>query len=332
MRYAFKQNIFEAISSGSETELQAIIATGVNVNITDEFGSTPLIEAIKANLNIELIQLLVTAGADVNQAFRTTNSISARSACLYSGISPLMYASEAGNTDTIHFLLGAGADINSESCNGKTALIYAVRSGNVDAARALIAAGADVNAGYNGTFPLMEAVILDNLELSILLLESGANINTTTQDPKGVQFSTFRTALSSAKSVEIISLLVQYGADVNYVASVVTMRIVATPSAASMTPLMDIARSNSDPNLLKALLTAGASVNATNLEGRTALMLAAQYNSNPDVIATLLEYGADASVTDLKGKTALDYLNENPNLKDTDAYLQILNFSNDSDE
>jgi ankyrin repeat protein len=55
---------------------------------------------------------------------------------------------------------------------------------------------------------------------------------------------------------------------------------------------------------MKALVSAGADVNAVCQDGRTALHYAAHYNC-PDTIDALLAAGADAGARDKHGKTAL---------------------------
>ena len=55
----------------------------------------------------------------------------------------------------------------------------------------------------------------------------------------------------------------------------------------------------------------GANVNARNSKGMTALMLAAMNNSNPEVVKALINAGADIFAKDNEGKTALNYAKDN---------------------
>jgi ankyrin repeat protein len=52
-------------------------------------------------------------------------------------------------------------------------------------------------------------------------------------------------------------------------------------------------------------------------------MAAALANPNPDVITALLSAGADAKVKDKDGKTAFDYAQDNWSLKGTYAYWKL---------
>lgn len=62
---------------------------------------------------------------------------------------------------------------------GETALIKGVKSGNQDIVKTLLLAGADVNQGALGSkrTPLMYACFLGDVELTTILIENGANIN-----------------------------------------------------------------------------------------------------------------------------------------------------------
>lgn len=82
-----------------------------------------------------------------------------------------------------------------------------------------------------------------------------------------------------------------------------------------------------NPNLevIMILLKEGAKVKAIDATYHvTALMYAAAFNPNPDAITALLKAGADGKTKSLEGKTAFDNAQSNPNLKDTDAYRQLL--------
>ena len=60
------------------------------------------------------------------------------------------------------------------------------------------------------------------------------------------------------------------------------------------TPLHYAAAFNSNPDVVKALISAGAKVNAKDKDGWTPLRAAAIKNSNPDVVKALISAGAKA--------------------------------------
>jgi ankyrin repeat protein len=66
-------------------------------------------------------------------------------------------------------------------------------------------------------------------------------------------------------------------------------------------PLMRAAKANPDPEVVTALIKAGAIVNWEDDYGRTPLSLAAESNSNPKVMATLIQANAEVRAEFEKG-------------------------------
>mgnify|MGYP000079486964 CR=1 FL=1 len=58
------------------------------------------------------------------------------------------------------------------------------------------------------------------------------------------------------------------------------------------------ARHNQNTEVIEALLTAGADIDARDVNGWTALMIAAEGNKNPEVITVLLKASADVKALD----------------------------------
>jgi hypothetical protein len=80
---------------------------------------------------------------------------------------------------------------------------------------------------------------------------------------------------------------------------------------------------NYNPDVITALLEAGADLNARDAKGMTPLHEAARTNLNPDAIKALLEAGADGSLKNANGKTPFDLANVNAAIKNTDAYWAL---------
>ena len=87
-----------------------------------------------------------------------------------------------------------------------------------------------------------------------------------------------------------------------------------------MTPLHAAAVMNSNPSVTRALIEAGADVDARKEGGVTPLHAAAAYNSSLSVIRALIEAGADPAARDDDGRTPFDYVKGNEALKGTVAY------------
>ena len=92
---------------------------------------------------------------------------------------------------------------------------------------------------------------------------------------------------------------------------------------AGSTALMWAPISNPNPEVTTVLLKADADVNARDMNCVTALMWAAISNLNPEVITTLLRVGVDAKAKDKTGMTAFDYARENNKLRGIDALRRL---------
>ena len=87
-------------------------------------------------------------------------------------------------------------------------------------------------------------------------------------------------------------------------------------------PLHWAAWSNDNPGIIIALLDGGADPNSRDSRDSTPLHAAADQSNNPEIILTLLDSGADLTLRDA-GKLAWDYIKDNETLKDSDAYVRL---------
>jgi ankyrin repeat protein len=142
-----------------------LVAAGADVNASSVFGDTPSWEACN-NGSAAMVEKLIKAKANVNAP------------TLRSGETALMRCSRTGNAKTVELLLANGADANAkEKDNGQTALMWALEEGHRDIARALIEHGADVHDKTKGGFtPFLFAARQGDIESARLLLEKGAEI------------------------------------------------------------------------------------------------------------------------------------------------------------
>ena len=93
------------------------------------------------------------------------------------GHSPLINAIKDKDVIKINQLIADGADVN-ENFSGFTLLIIALLMNNTEITKVLVVAGANVNTpDKNGATPLIWASTFGNLELVKLLVAKGANVN-----------------------------------------------------------------------------------------------------------------------------------------------------------
>lgn len=88
---------------------------------------------------------------------------------------PLMAAASEGKTAVVQILLDRGANIDAQNPGGTTALTIAARNGHTDTVRVLLDRGADVNQrSPDGVSALSEAAAYGQLQMVRLLLSKGA--------------------------------------------------------------------------------------------------------------------------------------------------------------
>jgi ankyrin repeat protein len=172
----------------------------------------------------------------------------------------LIAGAQMGNLDVIKTAIFAGADINAVDEDGNTALGIVCKDDGgyceIDLAKYLLKNGASANAGAH--HPLMTAIYLGNKKLVKLLLNYGADVNYVSPYT-GITPLFLASDEDTDNAAGIIQLLLDYGADINWSdkSSKETALIVATKYG--LLPIV------------KVLLKNGADVNHQDKDGRTAL-------------------------------------------------------------
>ena len=147
-------------------ELLTALIAGMDVNLRDKQSGTTALEHAVKNGNREMVQLLLSAGANANAKNAGGETVlmmpgdDATSDLIWdllnagagvnlkdkSGATALMRAAVSNNLEALKALLDAGAEVNTKDKQGRTALILAASEGFVNNVRALVLAGADINA------------------------------------------------------------------------------------------------------------------------------------------------------------------------------------------
>ena len=226
--------LFVAATCGNVEILRFLVENGANVNVTEDFGLTPLMAAVE-NQFLDSVTFLIDQGADVNLQdssdltvlhYATEVSIDPLSCLIVKQLincganinavtnddklTPLMLACKNKNVSVVNCLLQNGANVALTSDNGWTALHFVVDEFNdsSEILRSLLNYGADVNArSIHNETPLMVASRSRDVETVTLLIEQGAYVDL--QDEKD------NTALHNAvsrKSEEIVGTLLNAGA------------------------------------------------------------------------------------------------------------------------
>jgi len=197
------ESIHIAAAAGHIEAVKQYLADGVDVNVRDELGSTPLSVTVfwgllrgnnasagSSNGHKETAELLIAKGADVNArndrgwtpldfALNMKNSGAIADFLRKHGAKTerelnivLIDAAKKGDIEAVKQHLAAGTDVNGKGELGLTVLHNAAAAGHKEITQLLIAKGADVNAkGASGRTPLDFAE--DHPEISDLLRKHG---------------------------------------------------------------------------------------------------------------------------------------------------------------
>jgi ankyrin repeat protein len=141
-------NIFEAAATGQTARVRDLITADPSlVNAYAPDGFTPLGLAVFFG-NTSSVEVLLQAGADVNQHSRGSIKVS-----------PLHSAAAARRADLAEMLLAKGANPNARAETGFTPFHSVAVTGQLDLAALLLKYGADINAkDDSGKSPLAHAI------------------------------------------------------------------------------------------------------------------------------------------------------------------------------
>jgi len=324
--------------TGSVAAAKLLLDHGATIDAKEKCGGQTALMWASARRHPEMMQLLITKGADVNarstdRDYQRHVTAEGRPKSLDSGgFTPLLYAARENCMACVDVLLKNKADIDLPDPDGVSPLLLAIMNANWDLAKQLITAGADVNQwDIFGEAPLLTAVDLRNrvdggrasidptntvkgIAIVNLLVEHGADPNMQLFfKPANVRggsttFTRGTTPLIRAATngdLEVVKILLAHGAD-----ATVYMADRQTPIHAAL------AGRATEPQVLemiKVLQKAGADVNVIALvnhpeeiRGGTALHYAVRKRYK-EVIKLLASFGVDMNAVDQDGLTALDY-------------------------
>lgn len=300
-----------------EEELRRCVAlmldAGIDVNVKDEYGQTPLFLA--STWSATLVELLLEAGADATAEFPGGDS------CLHT----------TTDAKIAQLLVQKGhADINKKRhSDGQTALLGAIAARKYPLAKQLVDLGADPTAtDADGRGPLhllvtsAESYVLAECEITLkTLLAAGVSPNA--RDHAG------RTPLHGLKKLlpsqeKFVRMLVEAGADVN------ARDHMGSPLLFNFAKSTRRRKGDHDftPEVLQTLLDLGVRLDAVDYEGRNVLFCYFEHeNVHSELVQALVLAGTDPHARDLAGNTLWhNALTNGPNLlgqADVEALKQL---------
>ncbi|HEY2380499.1 MAG TPA: ankyrin repeat domain-containing protein [Terriglobia bacterium] len=276
--------LLDAARSANWSGVRSLVSKGSTkeaVNSADTDGTRPLHWAVRAD-ELEVATLLLRAGADPNAETRL-------------GVTPLYLAAQNGDPEMVRALLSAGANANQiDRATGESILMVAIRAGAAGSVQALLSSSANPNAAEPQLrlTPLMLAADTGNAEIVRALLARGADVHART-----------RTGATPEPKLPCIDKAGCGSHGVGIIRGGLPDQGYRAPIPGDMTPLMYAAREG-HLDAAKALIEAGADVNAVDKNAITPLFMAIS-NNRIEMARMLIDRGANINAVDWYGRTPL---------------------------
>ncbi|KAK8917730.1 Ankyrin repeat domain-containing protein 50 [Metarhizium anisopliae] len=284
-----------AIHARNAEAVKMLIKFKPDINRLDEYGWSPLCDAVGYVPDAKIARLLIDAGANVSQILEDSGR-------------NLMHLAIGADADVIRLLFEfpKAVDIDHRDKFGNTPLMVTDNTTKVDCVRLLLKAGADINAqNSDGLTPLMNAIAFDAPSEVIQCYLSQPQL-----DPN-IYSKTHGSALHLACRTldkDIVNGLIRIGSDVNQHLPAPAL----SPLIVVCIPFPDVSlkkRENTD-YIVRALIRAGANVNSTSKmaqhDSHRTLSTASLW-ARTSTLEIFLHEGADVEARDPVGRQAIHF-------------------------
>jgi ankyrin repeat protein len=265
-------DIFEAVKQGDlATVKQWLQINPKLIRTKDDNGTTPFHWATEKKSNIDILEYLISKGADVNAKNND-------------GFTPLHWAVNfTSDVEVIQYLISQKADVNTRDNNGWTPLHVAARVGGAKILEYLIAQGADANAkDYNGYEPLYLANTEEKKQIIINCITPKINIF------EAVKQSDMATTKQWLQ---------------------IKPKLIRAKNNNGNTLLHWAVCFNANLEIIKYLISQNADINAQNNGGTTPLHWAASRPTSVEVLQYLISQKANINIEDNNGCKPFDVAN-----------------------
>jgi ankyrin repeat protein len=135
---SYYNNVARAAEANDVGRVRSLLTSGNNANQVAEDTQRTGLHNAAINGNIQIIAILIKAGARVDARDTIGNT-------------PLIYAADHDRVEIVKLLLDVGAQVDAENKNGMTSLMVAAKDGEAEMVRTLLARGANPSkSDYTG--------------------------------------------------------------------------------------------------------------------------------------------------------------------------------------
>jgi len=321
---------------GNMKAVQLLLDKGADVNVAETLRHTTALMWASEQNHPDVVKLLLAKGANVNAASKVNVyekqyglNAKVKDTGNTGGLTALILAAREGAMDSVAALLEGGADVNKQSADESSAMMVAVQNGHYKLATFLLEKGANPNIQNNkGWNALYLAVKNRNLETGTIpvpnadqtlpyikaLLDKGANPNlklTANTEIRNGQRATWMNEAgatpflraSMCGDIEVMRMLLKYGADPNIITTDHTTPLMAVAGVGYTDGFIHDRSEEESMQALKFLVEeVKVPVNLANDGGLTALHGAA-HKAWIGGIQYLVDHGANLAAAD-KGSKA----------------------------
>ena len=289
----------QAIYAGDDYNLVRLIKEGIDVNITDDNGQTPLHWAVETGY-LNTTEVLLDHGANANALDNNFDT-------------PISLSIDLDSASLLNLFINKKSDISVvirrkginytyiDCCYEKKAFITVtiLRQSGLDIENSYyVAVDSNAREWLNIIAPGCYYAANGGCENLQKLLESGLNPNQIPVNPSNKFFRKNDCPLivlaAMRQDIDMVDLLLRYSAYIN------------ASSPAYGVNALHYACLHNAPELVEMLLAHNADVNASPTDGNTPLIIACD-EGLVDIVKMLLKFGAEIKSRNRLGKSAFDY-------------------------
>lgn len=289
-----------AVENGQANAAKQLLQLGVNPDVLDSGGVSPLMRAVECE-QTEIAELLLRHEANVTLKHPET------------GLPILHKAAARNSVKMLKLVMAHGVDINQLTAKGTSALHIAVVHGAKDATDLLCNANCNINIQTRaGITPLLAAIKSRQFECALRILKYSPDVNICDNDQVSPLY-----AATEYRAIEVVTPLLKMGASMDSPApndvspiqlaclrgyhEIIELMLETNPAVVKSSkmlakPLIFLAISSASPLTLQVLLHAGVDPNTRAPGNQNTPLHEVCRQGYSTMVADLLSHGADPTL------------------------------------